>query len=114
MDMTVGTDGSKEVSHMLMFLVGALLGVILGGTLCVGYLRKEITADIGPRLKRVQFQLDNLEAALNLAITTRYAELITQPAVDPLARSQSARPLAKPSEKGHFRQLNVWRKWPFG
>lgn len=90
MDMTVGTDGSKEVSHMLIFLVGALLGVILGGTLCVGYLRQEITANIGPRLKRVQFQLDNLEAALNLAITTRYAELITQPAVDPPARSQSA------------------------
>jgi hypothetical protein len=72
---------------MLIFLLGSLLGVILGGTLCVGYLRREITADIGPRLKRVQFQLDNIESALNLAITTRYAELITRPAVDSPTRS---------------------------
>jgi hypothetical protein len=83
MNKDVGTDDSKEVSQMLIFLLGALLGVILGGTLCVSYLRREITADIGPRLKRVQFQLDNIEAAQNLAITTRYAELITRPTVDP-------------------------------
>jgi hypothetical protein len=72
---------------MLIFLLGSLLGVILGGTLCVGYLRREITADIGPRLKRVQFQLDNIESALNLAITTRYAELITRSAADSPTRS---------------------------
>lgn len=59
----------------MIFLVGALLGVIIGGALCVGYLRREIAADIGPKLKRVQFQLDNLEAQLNLAIVTRYGEL---------------------------------------
>ena len=59
----------------MIFLVGALLGVMIGGALCVGYLRREIAADIGPQLKRVQFQLDNLEAQLNLAIVTRYGEL---------------------------------------
>jgi len=67
---------------MLIFLLGALLGVILGSMLCVGYLRREIAADIGPRLKRIQLQLDSIEAALNLAITTRYAELITRSAGD--------------------------------
>jgi hypothetical protein len=60
---------------MLIFLVGALLGVIMGGTLCVRYLRREIADDIGPKLKRIQIQLDNVESALNLAIMTRYAEL---------------------------------------
>ena len=70
------------MSQMLIFLLGALLGVLLGGTLCVGYLRQEIAADIGPRLKRVEFQLDNIEATLNLSITTRYAELITRSADD--------------------------------
>jgi ABC-type lipoprotein release transport system permease subunit len=60
---------------MLIFLIGALLGVLLGGALCVAYLRQEIAASIGPRLKRVEFQLENIEAAMNLAITTRYAEL---------------------------------------
>ena len=62
----------------MIFLVGALLGVIMGGTLCVGYLRREIVADIGPKLKRVQVQLDNIEAQLNLAIMTRYGELGTR------------------------------------
>jgi hypothetical protein len=68
---------------MLIFLVGALLGVIMGGTLCVCYLRKEIAADIGPRLHRVQLQLDNLETQLNLAIMTRYTELCSRPPSEP-------------------------------
>jgi hypothetical protein len=61
--------------HMLIFLVGALLGVLMGGALCVGYLRREVAADIGPKLKRMQLQLDNIETELNLAITTRHAGL---------------------------------------
>jgi ABC-type lipoprotein release transport system permease subunit len=68
---------------MLIFFVGALSGVIMGVTLCIHYLRREIAADIGPRLKRLQLQLDNIEAALNLAIVTRYAELSTRPPGDP-------------------------------
>ncbi len=39
------------------------------------YLRREIAADIGPKLRRMQAQLDNLESALNLAVLSRYAEL---------------------------------------
>ncbi len=56
---------------MLVFLVGALLGVLAGGALCVRYLRREIADDIGPKLKRMQLQLDNIEAELNLVIATR-------------------------------------------
>ena len=65
----------QTIVSMLIFLLGALLGVIMGGTLCVSYLRREIAADIGPQLKRVQLQLDTLETQLNLAIMARYAEL---------------------------------------
>jgi hypothetical protein len=64
---------------MLIFLLGALLGVLMGGTLCVQYLRREIAADIGPSLKRVGLQLDNIETQLNLAIMTRYTELSSRP-----------------------------------
>jgi hypothetical protein len=60
---------------VLIFLVGALLGVLAGGALCVRYLRREVAADIGPRLRRIQLQLDNLETAINLTLVTRYAEL---------------------------------------
>jgi hypothetical protein len=60
---------------MLIFLVGALLGVLMGGALCVRYLRREVTDDISPKLKRMQLQLDNIETELNLVITTRHAQI---------------------------------------
>ena len=74
---------------MLVFLVGALLGVLTGGMFCVRYLRREIAADIGPRLRHMQLQLDNLEAAVNLALFTRYAEIgrpLPEPPLTPLTR----------------------------
>ncbi len=69
---------------ILIFLVGALLGVLVGGMFCVRYLRRELAADIGPRLRRMQLQLDNLEAAVNLAVMTRYAELTERLPHDPV------------------------------
>jgi hypothetical protein len=60
---------------MLIFLLGTLIGVLAGCLVCVRYLRREIAADIGPRLQRMQLQLDNLEMAINLALVTRYADL---------------------------------------
>ena len=60
---------------VLIFLVGALLGVLVGGMFCVRYLRHEVAANIGPRMRRIQAQLDNLETAVNLALVTRYTEL---------------------------------------
>lgn len=62
----------------LVFLLGALIGILVGGALCVRYLRQEITADIGPRLRRLQLQLDSLESTLNLVLVTRYAEIGSQ------------------------------------
>ena len=57
---------------LLIFLLGTLIGVLFGGALCVRYLRHEIAADIGPQLRRLQLQLDNLESAINLVLVTRY------------------------------------------
>jgi hypothetical protein len=62
---------------MIIFILGVLLGILGGGALCVRYLRHEIAADISPQLRRMQGKLDNLEAALNLALMTRYAEIST-------------------------------------
>lgn len=59
----------------MVFILGMLLGLIIGCALCVSYLRREIAANIGPALKRVGLQLDNVESQLNLAIITRYGEL---------------------------------------
>jgi hypothetical protein len=73
-------------STPLIFLLGTLIGVLAGGTLCVRYLRHEIAADIGPRLRRLQLQLDSLESALNLVLITRYAEIGNQAAREPVRR----------------------------
>ena len=73
-------------STLLIFLLGALIGVLMGGALCVRYLRHEIAADIGPRLRRLQLQLDNLESAMNLVVVTRYAEIGSQPPREPAYR----------------------------
>jgi hypothetical protein len=72
--------------HMLTFLVALiflLLGVLGGGALCVRYLRREIADEIGPKLKRMQFQLDSIAAELNLATTTRQAELSARSTASP-------------------------------
>jgi len=74
-------------STLLIFLLGGLIGVLMGGALCVRYLRHEIAADICPRLRRLQ--LDNLESAINLVLVTRYAELGSQPLRAPAPRLPS-------------------------
>jgi hypothetical protein len=60
---------------VMIFLLGLLIGILGGGALCVRYLRKEIAADIGPSLGRVQMQLENLDAEVDLVLATRLAEL---------------------------------------
>lgn len=67
----------------MILLVAALLGMLAGGAVCVRYLRQEIAADIGPRLRRIQLQLDNLEAEINLALATRLSELSRRCGDDP-------------------------------
>src|SRR5580692_4985702 len=78
------------VMNLLIFFVGALLGILAGGALCVRYLRSAIAddispqlrrmhADIDPQLRRMQNQLDNIESAVNLAMASRYAELSQVP-----------------------------------
>ncbi|MBA3574787.1 MAG: hypothetical protein H0W37_07435, partial [Pseudonocardiales bacterium] len=44
---------------VLVFLIGALLGLVLGAAVCVRYLRQELTARIGPTMDLLQLQLHN-------------------------------------------------------
>jgi hypothetical protein len=68
---------------ILIFLVGSLLGLLLGALLCIRFVRQEVAGDIGPRLRRIQGQLDMLEAEVTLALGNRYAELTTQLGQEP-------------------------------
>lgn len=68
---------------ILIFLVGSLFGLLLGAMLCIRFIRQEVAGDIGPRLRRIQVQLDALEAEVGLVIGTRYAEVSAHLAQDP-------------------------------
>ncbi|MFY9863891.1 MAG: hypothetical protein WAK58_08750 [Trebonia sp.] len=60
---------------VLTFLTGLLLGTLIGGAFCVRYLRREITANVGPQLRQLNYKIEALESVLNLALVTRHAEL---------------------------------------
>jgi uncharacterized membrane protein YciS (DUF1049 family) len=77
---------------ILIFLVGLQLGALAGALFCIRYLRREMAADISPKLKRMQAQLDNLEAALNLALVSRYADLGERLSPQPLPPARQPLP----------------------
>jgi uncharacterized membrane-anchored protein YhcB (DUF1043 family) len=69
-------------------LLGILIGLLVGTAVCARYLRQEIAANIGPRLKRIELQLDSLQAEVTLATTTHIADLSrrhTEPSRGPVA-----------------------------
>lgn len=79
-------DGMNQLSAVLgvqmlilIFVIGALLGILVGGGLCVRYLRREITADIGPQLRQINLRIETIESVLNFAVVNRYAELAAPP-----------------------------------
>lgn len=89
----------------MMILVATLVGLLVGGAVCLYCMRATIAgnvgpqlrrmhADIDPQLRRMQNQLDNIESAVNLALATRYAELSQLP----LARAIPAPRTSDPSE----------------
>jgi uncharacterized membrane-anchored protein YhcB (DUF1043 family) len=59
----------------VVILLGLLTGLLIGAVACARYLRQEIAANIGPRLRHIELQLDTLQAELNLATEARLADL---------------------------------------
>jgi uncharacterized membrane-anchored protein YhcB (DUF1043 family) len=68
---------------VLIFLLGALLGLLLGALTCIRFVRQQVTGELGPRLHRIQSQLDSVQAELTLAVGARYAELTANLSADP-------------------------------
>jgi hypothetical protein len=73
----------------LIFIEGLQLGMLTTGVVLVRHLRHERSTDVEPRLRRIQVQLDSLEAAINLALMTRYAELSAGSRPAPSSRGSS-------------------------
>ncbi|MGH4018914.1 MAG: hypothetical protein ACRDT0_06650, partial [Pseudonocardiaceae bacterium] len=59
--------GAVVPMSVLIFLIGLLLGMVVGAALCVHYVRQELTARIGPTMDLVLLKLDNVQGAVNLA-----------------------------------------------
>lgn len=59
----------------MVILLGLLSGLLIGAAVCAKYLRQEIAANIGPRLRRIEVQLDTMQAELHLATEARLAAL---------------------------------------
>ena len=70
----------------LIALLGLLIGLLFGALLCIRFIRQEVAADIGPRLRAIQTQLDAIEVEVGLAIGTRYAEASARLSQDPPPR----------------------------
>lgn len=60
---------------VLIFLIGTLIGVVVGSAICVRYLRQEVAARIGPKMDLLQMQMETLQSAVNLALANWHAEL---------------------------------------
>jgi hypothetical protein len=59
----------------MAILLGVLIGLLIGAATCARYVRQEVTANIGPRLRRIEQQIETLRAELNLATEVRLAAL---------------------------------------
>jgi hypothetical protein len=65
---------------ILIFLVGSLLGLLLGALISIRFVRQGVTEDLNPKLSRMQGQLNTIEAELAYMVSARYAELNGRPA----------------------------------
>lgn len=59
----------------MAILLGVLIGLLIGAATCARYVRQEATGNIGPRLRRIEQQIETLRAELNLATEVRLSAL---------------------------------------
>ena len=58
----------------MIFLVGTLIGLLIGAAVCMRYFRQEMVANVSPRLRLIQLHLEQLESELDLVLATRAAD----------------------------------------
>ena len=59
----------------MTILLGLLIGLVIGAGVCAKYLRQEVAANIGPRLRSIELQLEALRAEVSLSTEIRLASL---------------------------------------
>jgi hypothetical protein len=76
----------------LIFILGMLLGTLMGGVVCLRLFRQQVTGEFDPRLRQMQLQLNSVETAINVALMTHYDEISRRPPPKP--------PLPPPDDSG--------------
>jgi hypothetical protein len=61
--------------EILLLVLGALIGVVVGAAICIRYIKEEMTGRVGPTMELLRLQLDNVQGAVNLALANWHAEL---------------------------------------
>jgi hypothetical protein len=71
----------------LVSLVALLLGISIGTLLRSRYIRQGVVDDLGPKISRMQGQLNTIEAELAYMVSARHAELNARPFPEPRQHS---------------------------
>jgi uncharacterized membrane-anchored protein YhcB (DUF1043 family) len=59
----------------MLILLALLAGLAIGAAASARYIRQEVAANVAPRLRNIELQLDTLRAEVNLATELRLASI---------------------------------------
>ncbi|PRY30936.1 hypothetical protein [Umezawaea tangerina] len=62
---------------VLIFLIGALLGVLIGAVACVRYVRQEMTAHVAPSMHLMEARMSTLQSSVDLALSKWHEDMHT-------------------------------------
>jgi hypothetical protein len=62
---------------VLIFLIGALLGVLIGAVTCVRYVRQEMTAHVAPSMHLMEARMSTLQSSVDLALSKWHEDMHT-------------------------------------
>jgi hypothetical protein len=62
---------TEVVMIVLVVIAASEFGLLLGALVCIRFIRQEVAAELGPKLRQIQGQLDSLEADLTYAVSSR-------------------------------------------
>jgi hypothetical protein len=62
---------------VLIFLIGALLGGLIGAMACVRYFRQEMTAHVAPSMRLMETRMSTLQSSVDLALSRWHEDMHT-------------------------------------
>jgi len=60
---------------VLIFFIGALLGVLVGAVVCVRWVKQEMTAHVAPSMHLMQTRMSTLQTSVDLALSRWHEDM---------------------------------------